>query len=158
MAAEEPNPAIQINMFKFLSSLHQDVCGYSFVAAKGAFCLILCQIEENKVFWGHLPAIQALRGNYICRSQVVRTTPDVEQTRNTRGNERSRVCKMFNIGTCTKDESHFNNRIMYKHHCNFCSQNGLKYSHTEIECKKKHNSKVNSKGDGCLLKNKHKNV
>ena len=60
MAAEETNPAVQVNMFKFLSALHQDVCDYSFIAAKGALCLILCQIDENKVSWDNLPGIQAL--------------------------------------------------------------------------------------------------
>lgn len=42
-------------MFKFLTSLHKVVCDSSFIAAKGAYCLILSQIEENKVFGDDLP-------------------------------------------------------------------------------------------------------
>lgn len=38
IADEETNQAVQTNMFKFLSSLDQDVYDYNFVAAKGAFC------------------------------------------------------------------------------------------------------------------------
>ena len=84
MAAKETNPAVQVNMVRFLSALHHDVFDYSFVAAKGALCLILCVIEENKVSWDNLPAIQALRENYIGKSQEVRTTKNVEENLNCR--------------------------------------------------------------------------
>lgn len=152
IASEECNPKVQINMFKYLSSLQQDVCDFGFLPSKGAHSLILSYIEEGKASWDDLPMIQALRESYTLRSQSVKASthsvPSVHtQAKSKPGNDRTRICRNYNIGACTREGSHVSNGITYSHFCNFCNQNGSRFAHTELECKKKLSLKPVSRGE-----------
>lgn len=152
IASEECNPKIQGNMFKYLAALQQDVCDFGFLPSKGAHSLILSYIEEGKTSWDDLPMIQALRESYTLRSQSVRASthsvPSVQtQAKIKPGNDRTRICKNYNTGACTREGSHVSNGIKYTHFCSFCNQRGSRYGHTELECKRKPNLKPVSRDD-----------
>ena len=142
IASEEVNPRIQSNMFKYLASLQQDVCDFGFQPSKGAHSLILSYIEEGKASWDDLPMIQALRESCTLRSQSVKAStnsvqPGQTQPKNKAGTERTRICRNYNTGECTREASHVSNAILYNHFCTFCSQSGARNAHTEMDCKKK---------------------
>ena len=68
MAAQETNPQIQRNMFSFISSLLQDVCDVGFAVGKGALALILVMMEESRLSWLDMTAVQEVRDKYCYRS------------------------------------------------------------------------------------------
>ena len=74
MAAQETNPQIQRNMFSFISSLLQDVCDVGFAVGRGALALILVMMDESRLSWLDLTAVQEVRDKYCYRSVVAHTS------------------------------------------------------------------------------------
>ena len=68
IAADEPTPAVQRNMFQYLATLHQEVVDFGFNVALGSHAIILSYLEEGRVTWDDLPLIQALKERYSYRS------------------------------------------------------------------------------------------
>ena len=64
ISAEEPNAAVQKNMLAYLAALLQDVCYYSFPAGRGAHALVLSYMEEGRLNWLDLSAIQKVCESY----------------------------------------------------------------------------------------------
>lgn len=48
IAAEEADPIIQKNIFKYIATLQQDVCDNWYLAGNGFHALILSYLEERK--------------------------------------------------------------------------------------------------------------
>lgn len=48
IAAEETNPEVQRNVFKYLAYLHQDVCDYGLQSAMGSHAIMLSYLEEGR--------------------------------------------------------------------------------------------------------------
>ena len=147
MAAQETNPQIQKNMFLFIASLLQDVCDVGFTVGKGALALILVMMEESRLSWLDLPAIQEVRDKYCYRSVVASNPAHSElstsfpSTRNakpkTAGGAQRRICKNFNSGSCTHAASHVSGKFLYEHFCSQCAAKGSKFPHTESRCRNK---------------------
>ena len=45
IAADEPNPAVQRNMFQYLAALYQDMVDFGFNVALGSYAIILSYLE-----------------------------------------------------------------------------------------------------------------
>ena len=65
IAAEEPNVAVQKNILKYLASLLQEVCDYSFPVGRGAHALVLSFIEEGRLNWLDLFAVHPPPGHNL---------------------------------------------------------------------------------------------
>lgn len=159
IAAEEPNVTIQMNMLAYLSALLKDVCDFSFKAGRGAHALVCTLLEEGRLNWLDLSAIQKVRENYTYRAlatgspvvEKVHSAPSARQSSSSnakanRGTARRRVCRNFNNGNCSHDTGHLNNGFVYDHFCTFCATKGLKRGHPEQACRIK--SKAEDKANG----------
>ena len=159
IAAEEPNAAVQKNMLAYLASLLQDVCDYSFPAGRGAHALVLSFMEEGRLDWLDLSAVQKVRESYSYRahaagshdSVAVHSTAGVRVSssaagKTDRGTARRRPCRNYNSGSCRQESSHLTNGFLYEHFCSFCATKGLKKKHSEQNCHSKNKSegKANS--------------
>lgn len=112
-------------MYKYLVSMHQDVCDFWFQPSQGVQSFILRHIDESKTFWDDLLVIQALRDSYTYRSQTVEVRTYTAQSIKTQpsakpGNDHAGLSRNYNIGACTRGDSHISNGIMYNHSCSFC--------------------------------------
>ena len=159
IAAEEPNAAVQRNMLAYLAALLQDVCDYSFPAGRGAHALVLSYMEEGRLNWLDLSAIQKVRESYSYRahaagshdSVAAHSAAGVRVSSNAagktdRGTARRRPCRNYNLGSCKRESSHLTNGFLYEHYCSFCATKGLKLKHSEHNCRTKNKSegKANS--------------
>ena len=145
MAAQESNPLIQKNMFSFIASLLQDVCDVGFTVGKGALALILVMMEESRLSWLDLTAIQEVRDKYCYRSIVApnpahsESSTSFSSTRNVKpnsaGGAQRRICKNFNSGSCTHAASHVTGKFLYEHFCSHCAVKGSKSPHSESRCR-----------------------
>ena len=61
-------------MFSLISSLLQDVCDVGFAVGRGALALILVIMEESRLSWLDLTAVQEVRDKYCYRSVVANTS------------------------------------------------------------------------------------
>ena len=146
MAAQEPNLIIQRNMFVFISSLLQDVCDVGFIIGRGALSLILIMMEESRLSWLELAAVQEVREKYCYRSVVAPTSVQSahnnsfvtqhSKSKAVRGAQR-RVCKNFNSGNCSHASSHVTGGFQYEHFCSHCSIKGSSFPHPENRCRVK---------------------
>ena len=147
MAAQETNPQIQRNMFLFIASLLQDICDVGFTVGRGALALILVMMEESRLSWLDLAAVQEVRDKYCYRSVVAHNSSqpilsaNIPSTRNSKprvvGGAQRRSCKNFNSGSCTHAASHVTGNFLYEHFCSHCALKGSKFPHPENRCRNK---------------------
>ena len=71
IAAEEPNVAVQKNMLTYLASLLQDLCDYGFPAGGCPHALVCSFIEEGRLNWLNLSAVQKVCESYSYRAHTV---------------------------------------------------------------------------------------
>ena len=147
MAAQETNPQIQRNMFLFIASLLQDICDVGFAVGRGALALILVMMEESRLSWLDLAAVQEVRDKYCYRSVVAPNSSQpvlstsFPSTRNSKpkavGGAQRRSCRNFNSGSCTHAASHVTGNFLYEHFCSHCALKGSKLPHPENRCRGK---------------------
>lgn len=159
IAAEEPNVTIQMNMIAYLASLLKDVCDFGFKAGRGAHALVCTLLEEGRLNWLDLSAVQKVRENYTYRA-LATGSPVAEKgqiasnarqssssgTKANRGTAKRRICRNFNNGNCSRDTGHLNNGFFYDHFCTFCATKGSKRGHSEQACRNK--DKTEGKANG----------
>ena len=61
---EESDPLVRENMSEYLAELLQDVCDYSWEAAKGAHSVLLHRMTDGVVNWSSLKEISKIRKKY----------------------------------------------------------------------------------------------
>ena len=77
IAAKEPNVSVQKNMLANLASLLQDVCDYGFPAGRGTHALVCSFMEEGRLNWLDLFAIQKVRESYSYRAHAAGSSDSV---------------------------------------------------------------------------------
>ena len=77
IAAKEPNVSVQKNMLANLASLLQDVCDYWFPAGRGTHALVCSFIEEGRLNWLDLSAVEKVWESYSYRAHAVGSSDSV---------------------------------------------------------------------------------
>ena len=147
MAAQETNPQIQRNMFLFIASLRQDVCDVGFAVGRGALALILVMMEESRLLWLDLIAVQKVRDKYCYRSVIAPSSSQsvhsvsFSPTQNSKPKAvrgaQHRICRNFNSGSCSHASSHVSGNFQYEHLCSHCAIKGSRFPHPESRCRGK---------------------
>ena len=162
VVAREPSPTAKQNMLSFASDYFQNALDMGWPVAKGAFKVILCEMEAGRLTWEDLPAVQALRSQYAQRHVAKAALHNPPQSHpnshsnqgnapsqpskpNDRHNPRA-PCPKFQLGTCPLPSDHTHAGLYYRHICAFClAVVGRAYPHPEQECLRK---KGQPKGPG----------
>ena len=117
-------------MLAYLASLLQDICDYGFPAGRSAHALMCSFMEEGRLNWLDLYAVQKVCGRLDQHSSSATGNVD-------RGTARRRLCKNYNSGNCRQESSHLNNCFLYEHFSTFCATKGSKFNQSEQNCRNK---------------------
>ena len=131
-------------MFTFIASLLQDVCYVGFAVGRGAIALILVMMEESRLSWLNLVAVEEVRNKYCYRSVVAPSSSQSahsisfsnQNSKPVRGAQRL-ICKNFNSGSCSHASSNVTGGFQYEHLCSHCAIKGSRFPHPENSCRGK---------------------
>ena len=117
-----------------------------FAVGRGALALILVMMEESRLSWLNLVAVQEVRDKYCYRSVVAPSSSQSAHSMSfsnqnskpkaVRGAQR-RICNNFNSGSCSHASSHVTGGFQYEHLCSHCAIKRLRFPHQENCCRGK---------------------
>ena len=136
------------NMLAYCTQLAQDAVDCGFRVAKGAHKVVLESIEDGYLTWHNFEAIDRLRRDCISRVYVNYSNHADQNVFNkssvSKSPVKTKVCILFNAGTCNHKSDHSNGNIKYTHICSYCVTTGKQYTHAAQNCNKKTTSEGNT--------------
>ena len=109
-----------------------DAVSLPWVAVRAAWAASMTQVEEGRLSWANETQWSL---NRIGASQVA-----VLNGQSVTNQQKVRVCKYYNEGTCVQDGNHGS----YRHICSACFRNGRSLQHPEVKCTVKSNKQQNT--------------
>ena len=141
---EEQNEHCRENMLQYLSDLMEDASDFTWVNAKAAHAVLLCQMERGELTWYDTEKINRVR-----RVHAQKHTNKKSGWGKNEAQRRPWFCKAYQSGHCQYQKDHETNGKLQKHICSFCLNQGRFLSHPQKDCQfvKKWGDKVQSKNE-----------
>ena len=112
---DESDGKIREQMLWYMSDLMEDATDFSWVSAKAAHAVLLCEMERGTVCWSDTSRI-----DWIRRAHAQKQKPW--------------FCKLYQTGQCQFQKDHEFGGKVQKHICSFCLTQGRVSGHPEKEC------------------------
>ena len=142
----------QINMIQLGADLFQNALDLGWPTAKGAYKVVLVEMEAGLVNWSDIDSIQEIRRQYaqrhIARPNIASTTatipsfngnprPGQKRYQNEKSDKKV-VCTAFQNNNCPHIHDHITQGVPYRHICAYCYGLLAKpFPHSESECLRK---------------------
>ena len=125
---DETNVSTKNFMLDYLSELVEDAQDFGWTSAKGAHAVLLCRMEEGKVYWAMTEKIDQIRRAHA--QKVVNSS-----SKKSNSELPGVPCKFFQNQKCPHKSNHYTSGQLYKHICSFCSTLGKRFPHALKDCR-----------------------
>ena len=140
MVNNETDTIIKEVKLKFISQLHEDICDIGFKNVHSMTAILLSKIEENQLSWNSYTNIDRAREKIIFTT-VSNAAMNPQPNKNFKQvpmAEQTVICSNFNLGKCEYEFHHIDSEGKpVKHLCSFCLSTGLRFAHSEVDCRRK---------------------
>ena len=147
---KNPCESARLNMLKFGSDFFQNALDLGWAVARGAYKVVLTEMEAGLVDWENLEAVQSLRRQYAQRcitkpaqngSASGPPSGPFKSGNSKNGDNklyRSMPCPSYQAVSCTNPSDHSHGSVHYRHICAYCwAVLNKPFPHPEAECKRK---------------------
>ena len=117
-------------MLPFASDLYQNALNQGWAGARGAYKVIMTEMEAGRVSWEELNTIQDLRRQYAQRfisKPATGYSPTGPSNGPLKGNSLKQAdkgnrlaCPAYQTASCTHSADHTVNGVRYRHICAYC--------------------------------------
>ena len=125
----------------YFTFLMQDAIEFSASTARRAHAAVLQELEQGKVNWGNLEAIEKIKNRHTQRIVQVNKGASASGVQ-------IQCCQHFNKGQYRFDSEHMSNGTMYQHYCSYCwKEMQKKYDHPVCRCLRVKNAQGGQKNE-----------
>ena len=145
---KNPSEQAWLNMLKLGSDFFQNALDLGRAVARGAYKVVLTEMEAGLVDWENLEAVQSLRRQYAqrCIHKPAQNGPASGppngpfKSGNSKNGEnkqhKTMPCPSYQTVSCTSSNDHTHGSVHYRHICAYCWAVLYKsFPHPEAECK-----------------------